>query len=146
MRPPASPSDIALRYALFAAIAIAANLLTQAGTLQLYAGPLPLVAAMAAGTAVGLVVKYELDRRLIFYAPDSPLASRTFVYYATTGLFTTAIFWGVETLAYLASGKELWALYSGGFAGLVIGNIVKYRLDKRYVFAGGGAGAGEARK
>ena len=138
MRPPASPSEIALRYALFAGIAIASNLLAQALVLSLYAGAFAVPAAIAAGTVVGLLVKFQLDRRLIFYAPAAGVVSSTFLSYATTGAFTTIIFWGTETLAYLVSGKQEWALFAGGLAGLVAGNIVKYRLDKRFVFGGRG--------
>lgn len=134
MRPPATPSEVALRYALFAGIAIASNLLAQAASLSLYRGPFAIAAAIAAGTVVGLLVKFQLDRRLIFYAPPASVASGTFLSYAGTGAFTTIIFWGTETLAYLASGRKLWALYAGGLVGLIIGNAVKYRLDKRFVF------------
>ena len=140
MRPPAKPSEVALRYALFAAAAIASNLLAQAASLSLYGGPFAIAVAIAAGTAVGLLVKFQLDRRLIFYAPPAPLASSTFLSYAGTGAFTTVIFWGTETVAYLTSGRELWALYAGGLVGLIIGNIVKYRLDKRFVFRTPGSG------
>jgi hypothetical protein len=39
-------------------------------------------------------------------------------------------------LAHWLSGGEAAARYAGGFAGLAIGYLVKYRLDKRFVFLG----------
>jgi putative flippase GtrA len=127
-----------VRYIVFAGIAIASNLAAQALVFAAYDGPLELAAAIAVGTIVGLVVKFELDRRLIFYAPrqDAGATGVTFLFYATTGLVTTAIFWGTETLFYLASGKASGSQYVGGFVGLTIGYVLKYQLDKRYVFRG----------
>jgi putative flippase GtrA len=83
-------------------------------------------------------VKFELDRRLIFYAPQRNATGTgvTFLFYASTGLFTTAIFWGTETLAYLVTHGAAGSQYVGGFIGLTIGYFVKYQLDKRYVFRG----------
>ena len=49
------------------------------------------------------------------------------------GIGTTSIFWGTETLFWLTwktnSMKEL-----GAIIGLSMGYIIKYRLNKRYVF------------
>ncbi|WP_410971976.1 GtrA family protein, partial [Salmonella sp. SAL4445] len=77
-------TELTLRYALFAGIAIAANLAAQALVFAVYKGPFPLAAALAVGTIVGLVVKFELDRRLIFYAPqqDAAATGATFFFYA----------------------------------------------------------------
>jgi hypothetical protein len=45
------------------------------------------------------------------------------------------IFWGFEfTFEYLFETKAL--RYLGGVIGLCIGYVVKYQLDKRYVFTG----------
>ena len=55
---------IALKYALFAAVATGVNLSSQWVGLQLYSGPWSLAAAMAAGTATGLAAKYLLDKQL----------------------------------------------------------------------------------
>jgi putative flippase GtrA len=131
-------SELTLRYIAFAGIAIGTNLAAQAIVFAAYSGPLELALAIAVGTIVGLVVKFELDRRLIFYAPrqDAGATGVTFLFYAATGLFTTAIFWGTETLAYLTTHGAPGSQYAGGFVGLTIGYLVKYQLDKRYVFRG----------
>ena len=112
--------------------------MAQAAVFMTYSGPLKFALAIAVGTIVGLVVKFELDRRLIFYAPKRDVGATgvTFLFYASTGLFTTAIFWGTETLFHFASGGAPGSQYVGGFIGLTIGYFVKYQLDKRYVFRG----------
>lgn len=131
-------SELTLRYIAFAGIAIGTNLAAQAIVFAAYSGPLELALAIAVGTIVGLVVKFELDRRLIFYAPrqDAGATGVTFLFYAATGLFTTAIFWGTETLTWFATHGAPGSQYVGGFIGLTIGYLVKYQLDKRYVFRG----------
>jgi putative flippase GtrA len=132
------PTELAVRYAMFAAVAIGANLAAQAAVFAVYDGPLELAAAIAIGTIVGLIVKFELDRRLIFYAPRQDVAATglTFLLYSASGLVTTAIFWATETLFYLASGKAEGSQYAGGLVGLTIGYVLKYRLDKKYAFRG----------
>ena len=49
------------------------------------------------------------------------------------GLATTAIFWGTEFLFSRIdpSGR---LIYLGGAIGLAIGYVVKYELDRRFVF------------
>ena len=131
-------TELTLRYIAFAGVAIATNLAAQALVFAAYSGPLKLAIAIAVGTIVGLVVKFELDRRMIFYAPRQTAGATgvTFLFYASTGLFTTAIFWGIETLAYFATGGAPGSQYAGGFIGLSIGYLVKYQLDKKFVFRG----------
>ena len=95
---------------------------------------------LIAGTLVGLVVKFELDRRWIFQFVPKNAAHRggTFVLYTGTGIATTAIFWDLEMLADKAIGGPA-GRYIGGAGGLAIGYVVKYRLDKRFVFGGAAA-------
>jgi putative flippase GtrA len=137
MRPPRTPAELALRYLLFAAIAVAANLGSQALVFGLAStGALAFVAALVIGTGVGLVVKYVLDARWIFYVPRSrSQESKTFLGYAGTGLVTTGIFWGAEIGFHFGFPDWAEARYVGGALGLAVGYVVKYRLDRRYVFA-----------
>ena len=122
-----------LLYAGFAALATLLNLGVQRGVLALDGG---FVAAVAAGTLAGLVLKYLLDKRWIFYDVEGGLANpgRKFALYTTMGLVTTAIFWGTETLFWWLwhtdAMREL-----GAVIGLTIGYVTKYQLDKRFVFA-----------
>jgi hypothetical protein len=128
---------IAIKYAVFAVIATALNLLAQALSLSLYAGRNSLYVAMAVGTATGLISKYTLDKRYIFdYRPVSRLDdAQRFVYYTATGVITTAIFWGTE-IAFDALWHNEFAKYLGAAIGLGVGYLLKYWLDKRFVFAG----------
>lgn len=127
-----------LRYSGFAVLAVLVNLGTQRLVLALpweRAG-LALAAAIAAGTLTGLVVKYLLDKRWIFFDMETGAAAhgKKFALYSAMGLITTAIFWGSETLFWLIwktdPMREL-----GAVLGLTVGYVTKYQLDKRYVFA-----------
>lgn len=130
-------STIALRYGIFAVIATVANIGAQHLCLLVYAGPWSFPLSLAFGTGVGLVAKYLLDKRWIFgfRTRDTRHDAGTFLLYAGTGVFTTGIFWGAEWLFDALSGT-LAGRYAGGVLGLAIGYVVKYRLDRRYVFVG----------
>jgi putative flippase GtrA len=121
---------------IFAAIATGANLGVQAILDRAYEGTFSLYVSLFAGTLVGLVVKYLLDKRFIFFDSTRGLARRgwQFVRYGLTGLLTTAIFWGMELGAFHLFGTRP-ARYLGGALGLAIGYWLKYQLDKRLVFA-----------
>jgi len=131
---------LAARYALFAAVAVAVNLATQAASLGLYEGRFALPLAMALGTGTGLVTKYILDKRFIFYDREGGLRaqSRKFTLYTAMGVATTALFWATE-LAFAALGEDPRLKYLGGALGLTLGYIAKYRLDRRFVFRPGAA-------
>lgn len=133
---PMSSVQLAARYLAFAVIATLCNLLAQESVYQGYQGPYVFAAALVIGTGVGLVVKYLLDKRYIFRFQTRNKAhdSRTFMLYTLMGLTTTIIFWGAETLALLIFGNKT-AQYSGAVIGLAIGYVVKYQLDKRFVFS-----------
>lgn len=127
---------LVLRYSGFALIAMAVNLGVQRLVLAVGAvAPLGFTAALAAGTLAGLVVKYLLDKRWIFY-DQSAAHGRKFTLYAGMGLATTALFWGSETLFWVIWRSDVMREL-GAVIGLVIGYGVKYRLDRRYVFNGG---------
>jgi len=128
---------LALTYALLALVATLANIGAQDLLARLYAGPYAVVLAMIAGTAIGLAVKYVLDKRYIFRfrARDLGHDSRTFALYMLMGLATTAIFWSVELgFEHLFGTRAM--RYLGAAIGLAIGYAAKYHLDKRYVFRG----------
>lgn len=124
------------RYAVFAVIATAANLAAQRIVLQHDTSVSYLMAALGAGTLAGLVVKYVLDKRWIFYDIETGVKSQSqkFSLYAAMGAVTTAIFWGVETAFWLIwHTPEMREI--GAIIGLIVGYIVKYNLDRRFVFA-----------
>ena len=126
---------LAIRYAIPAAIATVTNIAAQEGTLHLYQGIFQIACSIFVGTAVGLVVKYILDKRYIFRfkAQNRRHDSRIFILYTVMGLLTTVIFWGFEwAFQLLYETKEM--RYLGGVIGLALGYLTKYQLDKRFVF------------
>lgn len=127
--------SLLLLYSLFAVIAITANVLSQEFALLFYTGTHELIVAIPVGTAVGLVVKFVLDRKYIFKADTVPLSKdgRQFIAYAATGILTTLLFWGSEVaFELLFASRE--ARYIGAILGLSCGYILKYQLDRRFVF------------
>ncbi len=128
---------IALKYVCFAVIATVLNLLTQALSLSIYFGAYSLYVAMTFGTLVGLVSKYALDKQFIFgYQPASRMDNvNRFLSYSLTGVFTTAVFWITE-ITFDAAWESDLAKYVGAVVGLSIGYVLKYYLDKRFVFGG----------
>lgn len=122
-------------YSLFAIIAIAANVLSQEFALLFYHGTHELVVAIPVGTAVGLVVKFVLDRKYIFKADTVPLSKdgRQFIAYAATGVLTTILFWGSE-IAFELLFESREARYFGAILGLGCGYFLKFQLDRRFVF------------
>ncbi len=89
-------AQIAIRYAAFAVIATLANLGAQRVVLALLDMRGELAAAIFVGTGVGLVVKYVLDKKWIFYDASTGVAAhgKRFSLYTAMGVVTTAIFWG----------------------------------------------------
>ena len=95
---------LALKYTLFAAISIFANLVFQFISFQIYDSYAALYLAMGLGTLAGLVTKYIPDKKWIFYhtAKDKADDAKKFILYAAVGAFITAIFWITEiAIAYL---------------------------------------------
>lgn len=126
---------IALLYSVFAALATATNLATQAFVIWIYAGPYSIGFSILAGTAAGLPIRYILEKRHIFQFESESLKhdGKLFFMYSFLGLFTTALFWGTEFAFQWIFGTDLMR-YLGGAIGLTLGYIIKYHLDKHFVF------------
>lgn len=133
---------LTVRYAAFAIVATSGNLATQRLVMQVAEPALAFQLAVLAGTLVGLVIKYALDKRWIFADPSQGMAAhgRRFSLYALMGVVTTAIFWGTETLFWFTWQTHL-ARETGAILGLSVGYVAKYQLDRRYVFTGRGTTA-----
>jgi putative flippase GtrA len=126
---------LVLLYSLFAVISTIANICTQDIAIRLYRLDYAITFSVFAGTIVGLVVKYLLDKNFIFRYQTNNIVhdSTLFVLYTLMGVATTAIFWGFEfTFEYLYETKTM--RYLGAVIGLSIGYWIKYHLDKRFVF------------
>lgn len=126
---------IAFLYSVFAALATAANLATQALVIWVYAGAYAIELSVLAGTAAGLPIKYILEKRHIFEFESESLKhdGKLFFMYSFLGIFTTALFWVTEFAFQWIFGTDLMR-YLGGAIGLTLGYIIKYHLDKRFVF------------
>nr|WP_303626314.1 GtrA family protein [Roseovarius sp. M141] len=126
-----------LRYAAFALLATVANLAAQRLVLAGGGTPSWFIAAIGIGTIVGLVVKYALDKRWIFDDRSTGVKAhgKKFSLYTAMGLITTGIFWGTETAFWLVWQTDLMREL-GAVLGLSVGYVVKYNLDRRFVFAG----------
>ncbi len=126
---------LAIKYSIFAAISTLVNLLFQYLSFLVYSGLASLYAAMFVGTLAGLVAKYILDKKFIFYhtPKDKRDDAKKFVLYSLMGVFTTIIFWGTEITFDMLS-QDPNAKYLGAVIGLSIGYVIKYFLDKKYVF------------
>ncbi len=126
---------IAIKYTVFAVIATLINLLFQFFSFSLYQGTADLYVAMFFGTIAGLIAKYVLDKKYIFFhQPQSKSQDlKKFLAYSFTGVFTTIIFWGTE-IAFDVIFEHPAAKYIGAIIGLSIGYVSKYLLDKNYVF------------
>ncbi len=126
---------LALNYTIFALIATIANIGSQDLFLRWYHYHYAIILSVLVGTIVGLVVKYWLDKRFIFRFNTSSVGedSWLFTLYTLMGVVTTAIFWGFEFAFHFWFNTDFMR-YTGGVLGLAIGYLMKYQLDKRFVF------------
>ena len=126
---------LVIKYILFAIISTLFNLLLQYMSFKFYSEFGSLYVAMFLGTLTGLATKYILDKKFIFYhtPKDKKDDAKKFMFYSFMGVFTTIIFWGTE-IAFDILFTEPNARYIGAVLGLTIGYIIKYFLDKKYVF------------
>lgn len=126
---------LVLRYAFFAVLATFANLATQRLVLWFGESSVFFALAVGAGTLVGLVLKYFLDKRWIFEDMSAGVKAhgKKFSLYTAMGVVTTVIFWGTETAFWLVWKTDMMREL-GAVIGLSIGYVVKYNLDRRFVF------------
>ena len=128
-------AKIAVLYTLFAVLSTAINIGSQMLSIWIYEGPLSVEISILVGTAMGLPLRYFLEKRYIFNFTSKNLVhdGKLFVFYSAMGVITTIIFWGTEYAFHLVYDTDLMR-YLGGIIGLSIGFYVKYQLDKKYVF------------
>jgi len=128
-------TKIAVLYSLFAVLSTAINIGSQMLSIWIYKGPLAVEISILVGTAMGLPLRYFLEKRYIFNFTSKNLVhdGKLFVFYSAMGVITTLIFWGTEYAFHLIYDTDFMR-YLGGIIGLSIGFYVKYQLDKKYVF------------
>lgn len=127
--------QIIIRYFFFSLLASYINLFSQRIILAISETDIYYFLAIFAGTFLGLIVKYFLDKKWIFFDRvfGIKLGSKQFFKYSLMGVFSTLLFWGTESLFWF-----IWHTQHmreiGAIIGLTIGYITKYNLDKRFVF------------
>ncbi len=124
-----------LRYSVFAILAILVNLVVQRSIFYLNDSTFVFVLALFSGTMAGLIVKYVLDKHWIFndVSIDILEHSKKFLLYTAMGVVTTGIFWTTES-AFWFIWKTDMMRELGAIIGLSTGYLIKYHLDRRYVF------------
>jgi putative flippase GtrA len=137
---------ISSAYALVGLVSSAANLACQAAVVALYHGPWSVPLSVLLGTAAGLPIKYVLEKQYVFAfrADDLRHDSRLFALYTFFGTFTTLVFWGTEYAFHLAFGSESMR-FVGAALGLTAGYVLRYQVDKRFVFVAPQAQPGHGR-
>jgi len=128
-------TKIAIMYMLFAIVSTAINIGSQMLSIWVYKGPFSVEISILVGTAMGLPLRYFLEKKYIFDFTSMNLVhdGKLFVFYSAMGVITTLIFWGTEYAFHLIYDTDLMR-YIGGTIGLSVGFYVKYKLDKKYVF------------
>jgi putative flippase GtrA len=126
---------IAVLYTLFAVVSTAINIGSQMLSIWVYTGPFSVEVSILVGTAMGLPLRYFLEKRYIFDFTSQSLThdGKLFIIYSAMGVITTLIFWGTEYAFHLIYDTDFMR-YFGGIVGLSIGFYIKYQLDKKYVF------------
>lgn len=128
-------TKIAILYTLFAVVSTAINIGSQMLSIWTYKGPFAVEISILIGTAMGLPLRYVLEKKYIFDFTSENFIhdGKLFVFYSAMGVITTLIFWGTEYAFHLIYDTEFMR-YLGGIIGLFISFYVKYQLDKKYVF------------
>ena len=128
-------TKITVLYTLFAVLSTAINIGSQILSIWIYEGPFSVEISILVGTAMGLPLRYFLEKRYIFNFTSKNLVhdGKLFVFYSAMGVITTLIFWGTEYAFHLIYDTDFMR-YLGGVIGLSVGFYVKYQLDKKYVF------------
>jgi putative flippase GtrA len=122
-------------YITFCFLSIGVNLIFQWPFFHIFKGEWVPYVSLLVGTLAGLFIKYYCDKQWIFCIPASNSCNNfsCFALYAFMGGLTTIIFWGTELIFYYMfnfPGHQ----YVGGALGLLTGYLLKYQLDKKFVF------------
>jgi putative flippase GtrA len=123
-----------IRYVVFAGVATLANLATQEAVVRITPSS-PLALSILMGTATGFVLKYLLDKKLVFddgYGGHRQELQKITLY-GVFSVFTTLVFWSFE-VAFWVIWRTDFAKYTGAVIGLAIGYAAKFVLDRAFVF------------
>lgn len=129
-------TKITFSYTLIAIFATLINLASQAILIMFYKEKLYAIElSILVGTFSSLPIKYALEKKYIFNFKSKSLKldGKLFILYSFLGIFTTLLFWCTEYAFQIIYESESMR-YLGGTIGLSIGYIVKYQLDRKFVF------------
>jgi putative flippase GtrA len=120
------------KYIIFAILSTLVNLSFQYFSFYFYNGTYSLYIAMFNGTLSGLILKYLLDKKFIFeYETKNRYEDgKKFILYSLMGVLTTFVFWIFEFIFDTLYDNK----YLGAVIGLFLGYVIKYFLDKKFVF------------
>jgi len=125
---------IGIKYATFAVFAIGVNLLFQYLAFRVYSESMSLYIAMSNGTIAGMICKYILDKKYIFFkATTIGDDVRKFTIYSAIGGLLTLVFCVFEVAFDVLFDSE-YAKYIGAAIGLTIGYTSKIYRDRKLVF------------
>ena len=117
-----------LRYSCFAFLATLANIFTQRIIMSFKQTNLFFIFAILIGTVVGLIIKIFFDN-----TSGIKLQSLKFGVYTSMSIISTLVFWVTEILFWVI-GQTEHMREIGALIGLTFGYIIKYNLDRRFVF------------
>ena len=128
-------NNLILKYCFFAILATLVNLYVQRLILNIENSFTFLLYAIFCGTLIGLFIKFILDKYFIFFNYEKKIKdnSKMFLKYTIMGIFTTIVFWVIESVFWLIWQTEMMREI-GAIIGLSIGYILKFGLDRKYVF------------
>lgn len=126
---------LAFRYSAFAAIATVVNIVMQEVSLAVHRDEYSLAISILIGTGAGFLVKYILDKYFIFFDRTTHMSTVLWrlTLYGFSGVLTTLVFWVTEIGFWHIWNTEA-AKYTGAVLGLTMGYVIKYLLDRRFVF------------
>ena len=128
-------NNLIFKYCFFAILATLVNLYVQRLILNIENSFTFLLYAIFCGTLIGLLIKFILDKYFIFFNYEKKIKnnSKMFLKYTILGIFTTIVFWAIESVFWLIWQTEMMREI-GAIIGLTIGYILKFGLDRKYVF------------
>ena len=128
-------NNLIFKYCFFAILATLVNLYVQRLILNIENSFTFLLYAIFCGTLIGLLIKFILDKYFIFFNYEKKIKdnSKMFLKYTIMGIFTTIVFWAIESVFWLIWQTEMMREI-GAIIGLSIGYILKFGLDRKYVF------------
>jgi len=121
------------RYFCVASSSIVLNILIQFLSVQIYRGIFFIELSIIIATLLTMPTRYFIEKNYVFYGLQKSSDSLSFSMYTFSAIVSTIIFWSIEYSFHLIYYSDL-LRYLGGILGLSIGFIIKFFIDKLYIF------------